>query len=60
MEHNETVVTKNLLRFCYTCDHAHACETEETSKECWNDKGFAMDESAQEDTTAELFRLYAQ
>lgn len=59
MEQNETIVTKNLLRFCYTCDHAHTCETEEASTSCWADKGFAFEDNTDEDTTAELLRMYA-
>lgn len=56
----ETMITKNLLRFCYTCDHAHECDTEEISKSCWADKGFALEEITEADMTAELLRLYAQ
>ncbi|MDF2925067.1 MAG: hypothetical protein K0R57_3981 [Paenibacillaceae bacterium] len=59
MEQDQTIVTQNLMRFCYTCDHAHGCDTEEMSKQCWSEQDFAADAVAEEDMTAELLRQYA-
>lgn len=64
MQLDETIVTKNLLRFCYTCDHAHACDSEELSKECWSDLDVestadSLENAAGQDLTAELLRQYA-
>jgi len=51
--------TKNLLMFCYHCEHAHQCETEEKCKECWTDEQFVTQQEERELTTEELLREYA-
>lgn len=53
----ETTTTKNLLQFCYTCEDAHECTTEEICRECWAAKGL-LDEEEQEDETKQLLMEY--
>jgi hypothetical protein len=52
------LVTKNLLQICYTCDDAMECETEETCRQCWADKGIAVDEESERSETAILLQAY--
>lgn len=59
MKNEQPAVTENLLRLCYTCDHAHLCETEAASIDCWTSKGFVGEEETGSDETRELLRLYA-
>lgn len=59
MQQDQTIVTRNLLHFCYTCDHACECDSEETSVNCWAEQGFVPEEIAEENMTAELLRQYA-
>ncbi|MDO7904866.1 hypothetical protein Q5741_00395 [Paenibacillus sp. JX-17] len=42
---NEQYVTNNLLQFCYTCEHAHECTTEEQCKACWAENGMLPEEN---------------
>lgn len=60
MNKEETIVTKKLLQLCYTCDHAHECETEEKSIACWIDNDAFCDEPQEADETRELLRIYAE
>ncbi|WP_160031766.1 hypothetical protein [Paenibacillus sp. An7] len=32
-------VTRNLLMYCYTCEDATFCTTEEECRACWADQG---------------------
>lgn len=49
--------TKNLLMYCYHCEHAHRCETEEKCNDCWIEEQFVQED--RELTTEELLRQYA-
>ncbi|MFC6334680.1 hypothetical protein ACFP56_18775 [Paenibacillus septentrionalis] len=53
-----TDVTKNLLTFCFHCENAYQCDTEEKCRDCWADQGIAEKEK-QELTTEQLLREYA-
>ncbi|WP_430522297.1 hypothetical protein [Paenibacillus brevis] len=55
---NQENVTRNYLQFCYTCEDAHLCTTEETCQACWAEQGLcaAPEENAEE--TRELLQLY--
>ncbi|GAB6989995.1 hypothetical protein [Paenibacillus pini] len=33
------MTTHNLLHYCYTCEGAALCDTEEKCKACWAEKG---------------------
>lgn len=55
---NQENVTRNYLQFCYTCEDAHLCTTEETCQACWAEQGLnAMPEENAEETR-ELLQLY--
>ncbi|USB33553.1 hypothetical protein [Paenibacillus sp. YPG26] len=58
---NQEVVTRNLLQFCYTCEDAHLCTTEEACEACWAAKGLLdlEEENGAEETRALLFEYYA-
>lgn len=60
--HEETV-TRNYLQFCYNCEDAHLCTTEEQCKACWAEKGldeaFEMEADGAEETRQLLFEYYA-
>ncbi|WP_058304300.1 hypothetical protein [Gorillibacterium timonense] len=43
-EMNNDQVTMNLLQFCYTCDDAAACASEEICRHCWAEQGIPVDE----------------
>ena len=49
-------VTKNLLQFCYTCEDAMHCQTEEICRSCWAEQGIALEE--QPDETEKLLHAY--
>lgn len=36
---NQEATTRNYLQFCYHCDDAHLCTTEEACQACWADQG---------------------
>ena len=38
------LVSKNLLQFCYTCDDAALCTSEEVCRHCWADSGIPVEE----------------
>ncbi|MNI92290.1 hypothetical protein D3C73_1500630 [compost metagenome] len=59
MHRNETAVTEKLLHHCYTCDHAHGCDSETKSVECWSAHKDGTTEH-EEDETRRLLRLYAE
>jgi hypothetical protein len=59
MKQEPNAVTGNLLHLCYTCDHAHLCDTEAASISCWTDKEIQIEEELEFDETRELLRLYA-
>lgn len=41
----QDVVTRNLLQFCYHCEDAHLCTTEEDCKACWAANGLYEEET---------------
>lgn len=46
------LVSKNLLQFCYTCDDAALCTSEEVCRHCWADNGIPVDEEETNDISA--------
>lgn len=56
----ESEITKNMIKYCYTCEDAHKCDTEEKCIACWEAKGIMKKEQKDELTTEELLREYAQ
>lgn len=52
-------VTTNLLMYCYHCENAYRCETEEKCKDCWANDQFVTKQETRELTTEELLREYA-
>lgn len=55
---HETVVTRNLLQFCYTCEDAHLCTTEDACMECWTRQGLLDNKDSNENETQQLLQLY--
>jgi len=43
-ETNNDQVTMNLLQFCYTCDDAAKCDSEEICRHCWAEQGLLAEE----------------
>ncbi|WP_202903289.1 hypothetical protein [Gorillibacterium massiliense] len=41
-------VTRNYLQFCYTCDDARHCDSEETCRSCWAEQGIALEDERNE------------
>jgi hypothetical protein len=70
MNRDQTMVTRNLINFCYTCDEARNCTTERQCIHCWAEHNLSMgvedvlnDLVAVEegnDETVRLLRLYAE
>ncbi|GAA0137199.1 hypothetical protein YSY43_40400 [Paenibacillus sp. YSY-4.3] len=62
MKTNQDQVTRNLLQFCYHCEDAHLCTTEETCKACWVENGLyeaeAETEAAGAEETRQLLQFY--
>lgn len=60
MRNTETYVTKNMMQFCYTCDDAGFCETEEACRTCWTDNGvmIAADDAGTQETLNLLQAYY--
>lgn len=59
---NEEMMTRNFLKFCYTCEDAHMCTNEEICKACWADKGLdnmEFETDGAEETRQLLFDYYA-
>lgn len=58
----QDTVTRNYLQFCYTCEDAHLCTTEDMCQACWAEKGL-LDIEPEADGTEEtrklLFEYYA-
>jgi len=52
-------VTRNYIRYCYTCDKAHECDTEEQCVACWRQKEQLQTEEMTEETRQAL-RQYAE
>ncbi len=53
-------VTRNLLQFCYNCEDAHLCTTEEACKACWAENGLYEEEAeaAGAEETRQLLQFY--
>jgi hypothetical protein len=56
----QNLFTVNYLKFCYTCQDAHQCDTEGKCVACWEEKGLLNKEAKVELTTEELLRQYAE
>ncbi|MBC8079413.1 MAG: hypothetical protein H7X86_03655 [Gorillibacterium sp.] len=52
-ELNTDQVTKNLLQFCYTCDDAALCTSEEVCRHCWAEHETLLDEEEKEEEKEE-------
>lgn len=55
---NQEVVTRNYLQFCYTCEDAHLCTTEEACQACWAEQGLCALPEENVEETKELLQLY--
>lgn len=55
---HETVVTRNLLQFCYTCEDAHLCTTEDACMECWTRQGLLDNQADNVNETQQLLQFY--
>ncbi|MFD1175735.1 hypothetical protein ACFQ3W_05375 [Paenibacillus puldeungensis] len=56
----QETVTRNYLQFCYTCEDAHLCTTEEMCKACWAEKGLdEMEADGADETRQMLLEYYA-
>lgn len=51
---NQETATHNYLKFCYHCEDAHLCTTEEACQACWAEQGLL---DAQEDGVNETQRF---
>lgn len=57
---NETDVTsKKLLQFCYTCEDAHLCDSEEKCQACWSEQGMLADQEEMNETQVLLQMVHA-
>lgn len=56
---NMDETSKNLLQFCYTCDDAHLCTTEEKCRECWADQAILTEQDAMDETQLFLQMMHA-
>lgn len=59
----QETVTRNFLQFCYNCEDAHLCTTEEMCQACWAEQGLDAELSGEtggaEETRQLLFQYYA-
>lgn len=55
---NQETVTRNFLQFCYTCEDAHLCTTEEACQACWAEQGLHEQHADVVDETRELLQFY--
>jgi hypothetical protein len=70
MNKDQTMVTRNLINFCYTCDDARHCTTEQQCIDCWAEHNLSMDvedvlndliaDGEGNEETIRLLRLYAE
>jgi hypothetical protein len=51
-------LTRFFLHYCYTCQDAAACETEEACIECWQNKGIHHQKALPEETQKLLMEYY--
>lgn len=51
-------VTNQFMKFCYTCDDAHQCTTEEACKACWTANGMTHETNDGAQETRELLLNY--
>ncbi|MUG47490.1 hypothetical protein [Paenibacillus woosongensis] len=60
MKTDQDQVTRNLLQFCYHCEDAHLCTTEEACKACWAENGWFEPEAeaAGAEETRQLLQFY--
>lgn len=55
---NQDKTTEYLLQFCYNCEHACNCDTEEKCRECWDEQGL-LEEQQQDETRYFLDLVHA-
>ncbi|MHA0857974.1 hypothetical protein [Paenibacillus sp. CMAA1364] len=55
INNNMDETTKNYLQFCYTCEDAHLCTTEEKCKSCWAEQ--AMTETTELNETQNYLQM---
>ncbi|NWL90118.1 MULTISPECIES: hypothetical protein [unclassified Paenibacillus] len=55
---NQEQTTRNYLQFCYTCEDAHLCTTEEACQDCWAKKGMLEAEHDGAEETRQLLQMY--
>ncbi|MFS0723019.1 hypothetical protein [Paenibacillus sp. 1P07SE] len=58
MRADQLDVTRNLLQYCYTCDDAGNCLTEEACRQCWLEHGLLGNEIGAEEDTRTLLQAY--
>ncbi|AWB44796.1 hypothetical protein DCC85_11580 [Paenibacillus sp. CAA11] len=58
MKTTNDVMTRNLLQFCYTCEDAHLCTTEEACRACWEENGMMEQEADGTEETRQLLMEY--
>jgi hypothetical protein len=56
---NTDETSKNLLQFCYTCEDAHLCTTEEKCKACWTEQGILSEQEGLNETQTYLQMMHA-
>ncbi|MNP55954.1 hypothetical protein D3C76_1506420 [compost metagenome] len=56
---NTDDISKNLLQFCYTCEDAHLCTTEEKCRACWTEQGLLADQDELDETQRFLQLMHA-
>ncbi|MNZ67928.1 hypothetical protein D3C78_861860 [compost metagenome] len=55
---NQETATRNFLQFCYTCEDAHLCTTEEACQACWAENNLLDHEMDGADDTRQLLLTY--
>jgi len=55
---NQEQTTRNYMQFCYTCEDAHLCTTEEACQACWAEKGMLEEEHDGAEETRQLLHKY--
>ncbi|MDR0267560.1 hypothetical protein [Paenibacillus sp.] len=55
---NKEKTTEYLLKFCYNCEDACTCDTEEKCRECWAQQGL-LEGQEQDETQYYLDQVHA-
>ncbi|AJS58413.1 hypothetical protein [Paenibacillus sp. IHBB 10380] len=56
-DNNVDLTSKKLLQFCYTCEDAHACDSEEKCKSCWEEHGMLTEQEANVTETQKFLQM---